>query len=188
MGLFDRSGRYRLEDRRPEKQRKRRVIKSRKPPKALSGLSCILLLALAGALLCYGAEVLMMRTLGVETEAEPNTRLDASGAVKKTDIQAVSSTMHLTFRDRDGILHECSLSLLGNQAQIGETVNIRYFPYHPQWVMLSSRTAHWTVPAGSAFLGFFLVRVCFRRLREIRNQKNTEKPLHRESYDPADTT
>ena len=168
MGLLDRGKSYQLPDREPEKRSKKRKIQSYKSPKALSGLSCVLLLLLAAALLCYGTAIAAMRFLGVEAEAAPNTRLVASGAVTEVEITSVTSTLYLTFRDSEGTLREGSVSLLGNQERLGELVKIRYFPRHPQWLMLSSRTDQWMLPIGSLLMGVLLIRTAAARLRELK--------------------
>ena len=109
-----------------------------------------------------------MRFLGVEAEAAPNTRLDVSGAVTDAEIASVTSTLYLTFWDSGGTLREGSVSLLGNQERLGETVKIRYFPQHPQWLMLSSQTDQWMLPIGSLLLGILLIKTAAARLRELK--------------------
>ncbi|MBR1660552.1 MAG: hypothetical protein IJ705_09570 [Oscillospiraceae bacterium] len=172
MGFFHRGDNYRLEDMAPKQRKIQRQLHTYRPPKPLSGLSCALLLLLAAALLCYSVSILTMRLFGVEAEAIPNTRLDASGAVTKAEIPAVTSTLYLTFRDGEGAYHEGTVSLLGNTEPPGKTVKIRYFPRRPQCVMLFSQTNQWMLPIGSLFLSMFLARTAIRKLLEEKKRKN----------------
>ena len=169
MGLFDRGKYYRLEDREPEKKKKERP-KGYTPPKPLSALSCALLLLLALALCCYSAALLVMRFAGVEAEARANTALDGDGAVVDAGPVSVSSTLHVTFRDREGTLRAAGVSLLGNTEAIGDTVLIRYVPGHEGWVTLSSQSDRLALPFGGLFLSVFLVRTAYRRFKELKQK------------------
>ena len=175
MSLFHRGDTYRLEDRKPEKKKKKREVRPYKPLRPLSLLGCVLVLLVAAAMLCYGCVLLVMRFAGVETVAASNTRLDENGAVTQVELMQFNSTLRFTFRDADGNLHEGSTNLLGNQEPIGASVRIRYFPGHPEWVMLSSRTETLMIPLGCLLLSGILTYTGINRIKQLRSGK-TEDP------------
>ena len=172
MGLFDHFGdEIRLQDREPEKKKKKKKREARpyQPLRPLSWVGCVLLFLVAGAFVCYGAAMLLLRFGGVETEAAANTRL-VDGAVVEVPVTGITTTLQFTFRDETGALHGGTVSLVGNTQPFGETVTVRYFPPWPELSALPAQTERITVPFGCLLLGAIFVSVGVKRIRELRKR------------------
>lgn len=173
MSIFHRSGPYRLAD---HGEKKPREVRRYQPPRPLSWLSCLILLLFGALLLYYGASILLMRFAGTETDAALNTRL-VDGQVVQVEILGVTTTAEYTYSDGSGTLHGSSTSLIGNKEPLEDTISVRYLPAIPGWSMPSFRAEDTMTPFGALLLGVILLYTAIRRLKDIRNPKETtEKP------------
>lgn len=169
MGLFNRSGGYRLRD---HEEKKPKEVRRYKPPRPLSWLSCGILIAFALLLFGYGAALLTMRFAGTATDALANTRLNADGEVEQIELTSIITTVTYTYRDQNGTLHQHTDSLIGNEEEFHETIPVVYFPTLPGWSMLAFRTKDILTPCGALLLGIVLFSVAVKRLREIRGNSS----------------
>lgn len=156
-----------------KRKKKEREIRGYTPPRELSKLGAVMLMVMGVLMIAYFAVNISVRLIGESTVGTPYTRLENGEAVFDPGAK-LSSTLFYTFTDINGVLREGHMSLLGNGEPIGETVEVYYYAFYPEYSMLANRAELTLVHMGCLVLGLMLISTGARKLREKKAEPADE--------------